>query len=350
MVPSSELGSWWRSASYWLLILPVGAMAAGAMLTQAPLSWDGSYYLFAIYDRSAPFVPLDRYEVLLQQWPAVLAARTGSYPLTHAAFVVAYAATPLVLFGIALALVWRTRRAHVPILVLGMLVSTLVSQSFLVAESVIAVQIWWCAWAAFAPATRTRRRNVAGCVFVLLAVFTYLPAMLLVPPLALALWFRERSSALPWVDAMGAVLLLRGILIAVNGGIPATERANAEGSMRDLGGPIGTMFIVGFGLVLLALTLYQLGRIPGAPGAVMAGAGLAAMLLAVVENHYLGLQQRTSLWLLAVPVGLVGCVALATSIKPVRLGVAAPALLGVSGDRHGDRPQLVGQLLRGLPS
>ena len=61
--------------------------------------------------------------------------------------------------------IWRSARRFLPILVLGMFVSTFVAQTFYVSESLMSVQIWWCAWAAFVAGERSRVRSVLGTLF-----------------------------------------------------------------------------------------------------------------------------------------------------------------------------------------
>src|SRR3954469_13169999 len=172
--PSSE---WWL---YWVLAGSVAAIAAVTIATQAPLSYDGRAYLIRIFDRTTAYVPYHRYANWLEQWPAVLAAKSGDFEVTRVAFSVAYAITPVALFAIAAAWIWRSARRYLPILVVGMLVSTFVAQTFYVSESVTSVQIWWCAWAAFVPRERSTLRNVVGTLFAIAAIFMYVPAIALV--------------------------------------------------------------------------------------------------------------------------------------------------------------------------
>jgi hypothetical protein len=316
---------WWSSASYWSLVGAVGAVSAVAIAIQAPLSYDGSSYLFWIFDRAAPFVPFGRYAIWLQQWPAVLAAQTGDYPFTRAAFLTGYGLTPVVLFAVAAALVWPRRRAYLPILVLGMLVSTFVAQTFYVAESVISVQIWWCAWAAFATPERPRSRTAVGCALAVLAVFTYLPAIALAAILMVTLWLRERRASLVPVAIVAAASVIR---VVGNGGLSSGESQNAPKSVRDLLDPLGMMLLAGFGLVLLGLVLFPLCAVrPLVPG-VLATIGIALMLGAMVRHDYFGLSEHISLWVLAVPTAVVGCVLLLRHPRPVS-PVASPLLLGV---------------------
>jgi hypothetical protein len=318
-----EPPSWWL---YWALVAAVAAIAVVAIATQAPLSYDGSAYLFKIYDRSTAFVPFHRYTSWVEQWPAVLAAKTGNFELTRAAFSVSYAITPVALFATAAALIWRSSRTYLPMLVLGLLGSTFVAQTFYVSESMISVQLWWCAWAAFVPRERSTLRNVVGSVFAVLAIFMYVPAIALVVVLAVALWIRERRRALPWILVMAAATLVR---LAVNGGLVASEESdNAPKSVGEFTGSLGHLLVAGFALLLLGLLVWQLAFGPPIVGQALAGVGLVLVLVSIAQRDYFGLSQHTALWLLALPAGIGGCVMLVLPVRTVPL-VVGPVLVAV---------------------
>ncbi len=171
----------------------VAAALALAAAVDAPLAWDGAYYLFRVLDDRAPFVVFGRAPIAPLHWPPIVASSfTDNLAIPRFAFSAAYALVPLA----ALGLCWRlAKREHAPLLVwptIGICLVCLPGQFFFVSEAIIATQLCW-------P------------VFLALMLPTSIRARLLAALLGLAaLWLHPISAAL--FATVSVALLARGLL------------------------------------------------------------------------------------------------------------------------------------------
>lgn len=289
---------------YWGLVAPVAAICAAATGLWAVLNMDGGTYFFKLYDRCAPYVAFSRVGAIPQQLPAVAACKAGaSYSTVRTVFLVGYAISPALLFAIAAALVWHRREQLLPVLVGGMLGTTAIVQVFFVAESVITVHYWWCAWAAFASTGRSWQRSVAGLVFVALALLTYPPAAALVLLLATTLALREWPSERLLVAVMVALTAARAVVLVAD----QSERAQGTGSSAYFN-PLtflGKGYLLGAALVIVGGVLAT--RRPR--WALLAAAGAGIVVLAANRSDYGGVE-RIAIWAVVVPVAALGCLVL----------------------------------------
>jgi hypothetical protein len=121
------------------------ACAACATWFEAPLSWDGAYYLFKLLDDGVPFTPLSRWSNVPLQAPVLLARHAGVEDLRilRPLFALPYALIPVA----SLALSWWIVRERRPGLfvwpVLSIALSNLPGIFFMVSEGPIAIELFW---------------------------------------------------------------------------------------------------------------------------------------------------------------------------------------------------------------
>ncbi|HLZ27578.1 MAG TPA: hypothetical protein VKV73_09685 [Chloroflexota bacterium] len=121
----------------------VGAGLVAAVVDDAPLTWDGAYYLFKALDLQTPFVSTNRLINAALQAPVVVASYfTSDLGVLRRVFDAAYVLVPLV----SLASAWWLCRGRPGLFkwpALGICVASLPGRMFFVGESTMATDLFW---------------------------------------------------------------------------------------------------------------------------------------------------------------------------------------------------------------
>lgn len=172
---AQRLVQFWQSPNwfkYALIAVAVG-LAIAAVL-DAPLTWDGAYYLFAILDSHEPIVAQNRIADRYLHYPVVWALEvTGSIAFTQLVFNVIHVITPLV----ALALSWGVVRKLAPqLMIWPMLCIGLVmlpGQINFISEGIKAEQLMWPLLLALM--VNLPRRTVPMSVLLAITIYAFHP-------------------------------------------------------------------------------------------------------------------------------------------------------------------------------
>jgi len=126
----------------YFLLIAVALLVS--ILSCAPLSWDGSYFLFRIIDSGTPFAPFSRLSDVLLHYPVVYAMRfTDNLSFLMVLFGFFHALVPIV----SLFLCWIVVRNRAPHLFLwaslGICIGTLPGQFGFTSEGIAVVQLFW---------------------------------------------------------------------------------------------------------------------------------------------------------------------------------------------------------------
>lgn len=159
-------------------------LAATAAVTESPLAWDGSHYLFRLINEGSVFVPFHRYTAAAWQAPAMLTWwATGSLAACRFVYCATLAAVPLLAFAASF---WMLRERTesspgeatasrddlLPWVAVGVTFPTLPAQIFFVGESVQALQLCWPLIVA-AAVRPTRARVAVASVWTVALVFLH---------------------------------------------------------------------------------------------------------------------------------------------------------------------------------
>lgn len=265
-----------------MLVLACAGLAA-VVAAGGVLAWDGGFYFFLTLQEARPITMHHRVGL----WPMTRLLLAGSeftenVPQLAVLFGSALALVPLLALAASLASL-KGDKAWLRIWpVLGILIAPLPSQVCLVAESAMAMQLFWAAWAALAGGTRLWRLAVVAVVatwmFTLHPVAG--PLLLLLAGTLVYFWWKMRSRLAALTAAvLAAAGCWRILLLLLE---PAYERdqALAEGTWR-----LAWDNLAGFPLLLSLAMLAQ--------------------AVALFRPGVWPVRVSLALWLVAVPAGLL---------------------------------------------
>jgi hypothetical protein len=126
-----------------LAFLAIAGALVVAVAYDAPLTWDGAYYLFKALDLQTPFVTNNRLINVALQQPLLVASQfTSDLGVLRRAFDAGYVLIPL----ISLTCAWwfcRSRPALLRWPALGICVASLPGRIFFVGESTMVTDLFW---------------------------------------------------------------------------------------------------------------------------------------------------------------------------------------------------------------